>query len=170
MDNVPFGFALLCGGFFLIITLALGGGLIFFSKRSKKKADMSQGWPNVAGKVILSEVRESASTDDDGYTRYSYFPRVEYSYSVAGQHFDSKRLSFGGVTGTSSPDKAQETINKYPVGSPVTVYYNPENPSEGVIERVAGGSKLAMTMGIILLIISFFIACPLLIGVIRNFL
>ncbi len=170
MNNLPFGFALICGGFFLVITLALGGGLIFFSKRSKKKADLSQGWPSVGGKVILSEVRQSANTDEDGYTSYSYYPRVEFAYMVAGQSYESKRLSFGGVTGTSNPDKAQETVNKYPVGSPVTVYYNPEKPSEGVIERVAGGSRLALIMGIILLIISFFIACPLLIGVIRNFL
>lgn len=170
MDKVPFGFALLCGGFFLVITLALSGGLIFFSLRSKKKAGSSQGWPATNGKVIVSEVRESASTDDDGYTRYSYYPRVEFSYVVAGQSYSSKSISFGGVQGSSKTAKAEETINKYPVGAPVTVYYNPQKPFEGVIERSAGSSKLAMTMGIILLVISFLIACPLMIGVIRNFL
>ena len=170
MDKMPFGFALLCGGFFLIITLALGGGLIFFSMRSKKKAGLSQGWPTTGGKVIVSEIRESASTDDDGYTNYTYYPRVEFSYVVAGQSYSSKRISFGGVQGSSNQAKAQETINKYPVGTPVTVYYNPQKPPEGVIERSAGSSKLAMVMGIILLVISFLIACPLMIGVIRNFL
>ena len=170
MEKVPFGFALLCGGFFLIITLVLSGGLIFYSIRSKKKAGMSQSWPASDGKVIVSEIRESASTDDDGYTSYSYFPHVEFSYAVAGQKYSSNRISFGGVQGSSKQTKAQQTVNKYPIGTPVTVYYDPQKPSEGVIERSAGSSKLAMTMGIILMVISFLIACPLVIGVIRNFL
>ena len=170
MDKFPVGFFLICGGFFFVVTLAVGTGLILLSRRNKKKAEISQSWPTTGGKVVLSEIRESTSTDDDGYTSTTFFPRVEFSYTVAGQIYESKKLSFGGVMANSNPAKAQETIDKYPVGSSVTVYYNPEKPSEGVIERTAGPSNLLMIIGGILLGISSIFACLLLVAVVRNFL
>jgi len=170
MDQLPMGFALLCGGFFLLFTLAGGIALIWYSANSKKKAGASQHWPSAPGRITVSDVRQSSSTDDDGHISYSYYPRVEYEYSAAGQTYTSKQVAFGGVKGYGSPDKARADLGKYPVGQPVTAFYNPEKPSEAVLERIAGpGAKTAKIIGIILLVVSFCIACPLAIGVVRNF-
>jgi hypothetical protein len=170
MDQLPFNFAFVCGGFFFLLTLAIGAGLLVYSANSKKKAGASQLWPGAPGTVTVSEVRQSSSTDDDGHITFSYYPRVEYTYTAAGQSYTSKQVAFGGERGYGSPDRARQDLAKYPAGSAVTAYYNPEKPSEAVLERAAGsGAKTAKTMGIIVLVMSFCIACPLLIGVIRNF-
>jgi hypothetical protein len=170
MDKFPVIFGLICGGFFLIITLAAGIALLVYSANSKKKAGASQQWPNTSGTIFVSEVRQSASTDEDGHTSYSYYPHVEYSYTISGQTYTAKQIAFGGVKGFNNSNKAQTILSKYPVNAHVLVFYNPQKPVEAVLERVAGeGAKTAKTIGIILLVISVLIACPLLIGVIRNF-
>jgi hypothetical protein len=120
--------------------------------------------------VFVSEVRQSASTDDDGRTRYTYYPHIEYTYPISGQAYNSKQIAFGGAQGFNSPNQAQSTLAKYPINSPVQVFYNPQNPSEAVLERAAGGgAKTTQVIGVILLVLSVLIACPLLIGLIRNF-
>ena len=170
MDKLPLGFGLICGGFFFLITLAGGILLILLSAKSKKKAGASQQWPNVPGMISVSELRQSTNTDDDGHISYAYYPHVEYSYSILGQSYTSKQIAFGGVRGFNNPNQAQTALVKYPVNTPVQVFYNPQNPSEAVLERIAGeGAKGTKVIGIILLVLSVLIACPLLIGLIRNF-
>jgi hypothetical protein len=170
MNDLPASLGLICGGFFFLITFVIGLVLLLNSTRSKKKAGASQQWPGVPGSIVVSEVRQSSSTDDDGHTSYSYYPHVEYSYAVLGQQYSGKQVSFGGVVGTGNPKNAQVMIAKYPLNSPITVYYNPQNPAEAVLERAAGaGAKTSKTIGIILLVLSALIACPLLIGLFRNF-
>lgn len=169
MESVPFYFAVICGGFFFLILLVLGGGLVFYSLRSRKKADQSHGWPSTNGKVIVSETRESKSTNEDGKTKVSYYPHIEYTYEVNGQHFTSKQISFGGVLGYSDRTKVLAKLEHYPVGSIVLAFYNPEKPAEAVVEQTSGGAKWAMVVGIIVLVMAVCIAAGLLIGAIRNF-
>ena len=164
---VPMSFALICGGFFVLVLLALGGGLIFYGLRSRQKAEASQSWPSTTGQIIRSEVKQSANTDDDGNTSYSYYPSVEYTYQITGQTYTSKRLVFGALKGYGSSAKAVADLQPYSLGGQVTVYYNPENPSEAVLERKAGALSGMMIIGIICVVLSLCIACPLLIGVIN---
>lgn len=169
MEQMPFYFALICGGFFFLVLLILGGGLVFYSARSRKKADQSQGWPSTNGKIIVSEIRESKSTDEDGRTKVTYYPHIEYAYEVNGQNYVSKQISFGGVLGYNDPAKVRTTLDHYPVGSIMLAFYNPEKPAEAVVEQTSGGAKWALIVGIIILAISSCIAIGLLVGAIRNF-
>lgn len=169
MANGPLWFGLICGGFFFLVTLVLGAGLIYFSIRSKKKADASQGWPGVTGKVLAATVRESINRDEDGNETVSFYPQVEYTYEVNGQDLRSKRLSFGGVVAQKSREKVQAILQQYPIDSTVLVYYNPANPSEAVIERTAGGAKWALVVGIIVLVIAACIGLVMLVSLVRNF-
>lgn len=110
------------------------------------------------------------STDEDGHNSYSYYPHVEYTYTLSAQSYTAKQIAFGGVKGFNNPGKAQAALAKYPLNAPARVFYNPQKPAEAVLERIAGeGAKTAKIMGIILLVLSGLIACPLLIGIIRNF-
>jgi hypothetical protein len=169
MDKLPLGFGMLCGGFFFLLTLIGGILLILYSEKSKKKVNASQFWPNINGTTTVSEVRQSSSTDDDGNTSYSYYPHVEYSYAVAGNNFIGKQIAFGGVQGFTSPSNAQAAVNKYPINTPVWIFYNPQNPAESVLERtLSDAGKVARIIGILLVILSVLIACPLIIGLFRN--
>jgi hypothetical protein len=167
-DLFPILFANLCGGIFVLALLGLGIYLIMFGMRSKKKAEESQGWPATNGTITATEVKRSVNRDDDGHESYAYYPAVEYTYQVGTQTFTSKRLGFGGILAQKDPSVAQKAIQRYPVGGPVTVYYDPAKPSDAVLERQAGGLKWALVVGSLCLLLSLCIACPLLFGLISN--
>lgn len=168
MASFPLLFGLLCGGFFFLITLALGVGLIIFSNRSKKKADASLTWPSVPGRVISANVRESINRNDDGLETTSYYPQVEYTYEVNGQDLISKKLSFGGIIAQKTRDTVVTHLAQYPAGSTVLVYYNPLNPGEAVIERTQAGARWALVVGLILVGIAACIGLMGLVSLIRN--
>jgi hypothetical protein len=95
-------------------------------------------WPSTAGKVVVSEaeVREVKVIDserEDGFRmEQRNFANVVYEYSVAGKKLRNNRVSIGEDRGNF---QLAETVAKYPVGSIVTVYYNPRHPNEAVLER-----------------------------------
>ncbi len=59
-------------------------------------------------------------------------PSVAYEYMLDGKTFCGKRISLAEVI----PEGEIETIpNRYPMGASVTVYYDPANPCQAVLER-----------------------------------
>ncbi|MBN2148671.1 MAG: DUF3592 domain-containing protein [Anaerolineales bacterium] len=164
----PLAFAVLCGGIFILASWGIGIFLIFSSLRSRQKAQDSLSWSSTAGQITNAEVKESVSVDDDDRRRYAYYPSVHYAYQVNGQAYTSKRISFGGVIGYNSPQKAEAYLAHFPVGSQASVYYNPQNPSEAVLERTAGGSRWGMIVGLVCLAIGACITCGLAVGIINN--
>jgi hypothetical protein len=98
----------------------------------------ARGWPSTAGKVVVSnaEVREVKVIDSEreGGFRMEQrnFANVIYEYSVAGKKLRNNRVSIGEDRGDF---QIAETIAKYPVGTIVTVYYNPRHPERAVLER-----------------------------------
>lgn len=144
--------------------IAIGVLLIRKNAKSKKKASEALAWPTVLGRITRSEVERSESTDEDG-TSYSYTPRIEYAYTVMGQNYTSKQVVFGGFSGMGSPKKPQLVASKYPLNDSVTVFYNPANPHEAVLEQAVGsGAKGALIGGIILIAVSILMGLPVLIA------
>jgi Protein of unknown function (DUF3592) len=95
-------------------------------------------WPSTPGKVVTSnsEVREVKVLDSDRESGHKLEPRnfanIVYEYSVSGQTLRNNRVSIGEDRGNVEVAK---TIARYPVGTIVTVYYNPLHPLEAVLER-----------------------------------
>lgn len=114
-------------GFVLFILNAVFLGIIFFMRR--KMAAVSQ-WPSTMGSVLSSRV-EQRSSSEGGYTDY---PVVQYSYQVGGQTFQTIKLAPGPEVGGTG---ARKVVARYPAGAQVMVFYNPQNPSEAVLERKA---------------------------------
>ena len=113
-------------GFVLLILNVVFLGIIYFMR--KKMAVVSQ-WPSTMGTVMMSRVETRSS--GDGYTDY---PVVQYSYQVGGQAYQNMKLAPGPEVGGSGTRKV---VAKYPSGAQVMVFYNPQNPSEAVLERNA---------------------------------
>lgn len=121
---------LLVAGILALVLLILNAiflGVIFFMRR--KMAAVSQ-WPSTMGTVMMSTI-EQRSSSDSGYTDY---PVVQYSYQVGGQAYQSYKLAPGPEVGGTG---ARKVVARYPAGAQVMVFYNPENPSEAVLERKA---------------------------------
>ena len=90
----------------------------------------SRRWPSARGRVTRSAVvpgrRDQASYD------------VRYGYEAYGRRYDGSRVRFGGAI-SSNRAVARETVNRYPHGSAVTVYYHPRKPNIATLERRASG-------------------------------
>lgn len=146
----------------LVILLFIGIGvlLIVLYKRGKKKAIQSLTWPETTGTIIQSRVATEYSTmggDDDEHAggQPMYFADVQYTYRVEEMLYISERLSFGGKRQYSNPQKAEEEAARYPEGSTVAVFYDPEKHKSSVLERSAKGSGAFLAAGIVFLGIGF---------------
>ena len=115
-------------GFVLLILNAIFLGIIFSTRR--KMAAVSQ-WPSTMGTVLMSTLERRRSSDNGGYTNY---PVVQYSYQVGGQMYQGMKLAPGPEVGGSG---AGSVVARYPAGAQVMVFYNPQDPSDAVLERKA---------------------------------
>jgi hypothetical protein len=114
-------------GFVLLILNIVFLAIIFFMRR--KMAQVSQ-WPSVMGTVITSGIEQRHSSEG-GYTDY---PVVQYSYQISGQAYQGYKLAPGPEMGGSG---ARKVVARYPSGAQVMVFYNPQNPSDAVLEKKA---------------------------------
>ncbi|MGB8980394.1 MAG: DUF3592 domain-containing protein [Anaerolineales bacterium] len=139
----------------LLPLLFVGVGLILIYTyfRNLARVRDSAGWPTSQGTVVESRVRESTSQDQDGFTSTSYFPEVRYLYHVLGSEYEGNMITFGSQSG-GAQNKVVEVINRYPTGSTVTVYYDPEKPSMAVLERSV--SKGLLVSGVVCIAIGIF--------------
>ena len=115
--------------------------------RARRQAQASLGWPAVEGEILEAYVRREEETDADGEWRVTYFPEVRYAYRVLGQEYVGNQITFGGTLGGSSPARARAVVARYPEGERVTVYYNPDNPQEAVLERKVAAPWLLLVVG-----------------------
>jgi len=113
--------------FVLFILNAIFLAVIYFMRR--KMAAVSQ-WPSTMGTVMMSTI-EQRSSSEGGYTDY---PVVQYSYQINGQTYQSLKLAPGPEVGGTG---ARKVVARYPAGAQVMVFYNPQNPSDAVLERKA---------------------------------
>ena len=130
MPDLPwFAYAILLGPLALLLGAAIYKTL---------QVRAARAWPSVAGKVVVSgaEVRKVKVMDSNRAEGHRFeernFANIVYEYPVAGKKLRNNRVSIGEDLGNF---EVAETIAKYPVGAVVTVYYNPRNPKEAVLER-----------------------------------
>jgi hypothetical protein len=114
-------------GLIFILMNAVFLGILFFTQR---KVSAINNWPSIPGTVVSSQV-VSRSDGEGGTTDY---PAVTYSYSVVGSNYKGSKIAPGMEVGGMG---AAKTVARYPVDSKVTVYYNPENPADAVLEKKA---------------------------------
>ena len=93
----------------------------------------SVGWAAVSGRIIKSRMVKSRGSN--GETAWQ--PEVQYQYEVAGKSFSGARIAYHLSGGTTAGASAM-TLNEYPVGQTVTVYYDPAAPARAALENGAG--------------------------------
>ncbi|MGD8569916.1 MAG: DUF3592 domain-containing protein [Gammaproteobacteria bacterium] len=104
------------------------------------RARKTQQWPSVEGTI------EESFMDNK-----ELFPRISYSYAIDGQAY-KRSMEFPGDV-TPSQEFARSYLEKYPLGSQVKVYYNPENPDVTTLEPGVGkGDWLVLAIGLGMLI------------------
>lgn len=132
--------------------LAVVGGVgAFLSARDLVRGRSSASWPTTLGEVVYASIEQHMDSDSDGSTSVTYKAKVVYNYQVGGQALVGDRRRFSDSS-SNNARRAQEAINRYPMGTQVTVYYDPNNPEICVLEpgaSVGGFIALVITLGLL---------------------
>lgn len=91
--------------------------------RAFQRGKTTQQWPSVTGEI--SETRLASAEND-------LLPDIRFSYTIETQSHQG-RLEFPAGT-MPMPGFAQNQLEKYPLGSAVSVYYNPQQPEQATLE------------------------------------
>lgn len=120
------------------IPLAIGGLVGAYQGSDQVwTAWSARAWPTVEGEVVHSRLTGRAFD-------------VRYRYTVDGAALESRRVHVGQFSGLEG--YARAIAARYPTGSPVLVYYDPDEPSSAVLEhRVPWTSLLLTVIGVVLL-------------------
>ncbi|MDE1861151.1 MAG: DUF3592 domain-containing protein [Candidatus Micrarchaeota archaeon] len=129
----------------------------------------SSSWATSQGVITHSSViveQPSGSSCARGCPpRYS--PLITYSYNVNGKVLDGTNVTFfNNYDNVFGFNYAYQIVSEYPVGSNVTVHYNPSNPSEVVLQ--AGFSFIGLFIPIIGIVLFLGSCFALYMIIIRN--
>jgi hypothetical protein len=122
----------------------------------------SNYWPTTTGVITSAEV-QNYTTQSQNTTIKRHRPStttlyqavVVYEYQVDGRSYVSDQVAFDHKSSLSIPDFAQQTVARYPVGQPVTVYYSPNDPAVAVLEPgLNAGVFFTLGFGLIFLTVA----------------
>ncbi len=122
---------LILGALFLLIVLFLP--FVFMTLRALTRILFSLSWRRTDGEVILSRVQDFYRSTGEGSTHY-FRPVVQYRYKVEDKNYTSTRLSWSGRekdekrSGIFPKRRAEGVLKDYPVGTSVSVRYDPARP------------------------------------------
>lgn len=106
-------------------------------KQDQTLVQASQTWQTTHGKIISSQVGTSARSMDRR-SPPKYYPELTYEYVVDEHTYRGERRGIGGEIGLAE-NAARDIVARYPAGAAVTVYYDPAQPSEALLERAVTG-------------------------------
>jgi len=98
---------------------------------TQRKMNAVKNWSTTMGTVSSSYLERRRSSNNRGSTNY---PVVHYSYQVGGQAYQGTRIAPGMEVGGTGAGKV---VERYPIGAQVMVFYDPQNPSDAVLESKA---------------------------------
>ncbi len=120
---------------FLVLGIPLLASARHFYRAWKQYrwAKQSARWAVTTGTITHAALREEKHTpDDDSAPFYTYHPEIRYTYIAEGKTHEGSRVQFGGFPDFTQAE-AQEILAQYPVGAQVTVYYDPDQPTNAVL-------------------------------------
>lgn len=124
-------FSLLRNGVLVLVGLLVVSLLLRRYFQSRRGAGVCRGWPATTGQVLHSSVQRRRKIGN----KTAAYPAVVYRYEVQGASFQSDRI-FPGLAAGGDWFAARK-VSQYPAGKAVTVYFNPLNPAESVLEKRA---------------------------------
>lgn len=134
-------FALFLGG--------LGIFLIIFAQRYRPGDEECRSWPKSQGVVIENEIITELTPSG----RKSYIPVVRYIFLANHRMVQGRKICVGLPHHFSRQKKAQQLLGNYPPGCKVSVFFNPLNPEEAVLERIIYDPKQCLILGTIFIIL-----------------
>ncbi len=127
------------GLIFAAIMLLVAIGTMCWGLSMIVDAGNNTGWPTTQGVVISASVDKEirTRTNSSGIRTQGtvYVPRIAYRYTVNDQEYTSTTIGY-----STSEVRYGIDSGEYAPGKPITVYYNPEDPSDAVLVTGFSGS------------------------------
>jgi hypothetical protein len=98
----------------------------------RRKEVSTRGWPQTSGTIVTSRNQRQYA----GAGREEVLPIIEYEFEYNGKLLKSSHWRIGNYS-VGNSNSAQAVTSRYPVGTSVTVYVNPDNPTNSVLEHGA---------------------------------
>lgn len=112
------------GGFGVVLIM-----LIFAIITTGRQKSALKEWQSTTGIITASALERRSRGTNRGYANYA---AIRYSYQAGGQAYQGTKFDLGPAL---RDKEAKKLIARYPVNTQVTVFYNPQNPSEAVLEK-----------------------------------
>jgi uncharacterized protein DUF3592 len=132
------GLVILVGGLLGLVPLGLEWG----------SADASSDWPSTRGAVTSSSL--SSTKHVRAGSSETWTVHVSYSYKVGGASHVGTAIHKGGFPSYDSKSEARAVLSRYGEGAAVTVFYDPSNPSDAVLEPGVGAATGSLGVGALL--------------------
>jgi hypothetical protein len=110
-----------------LVSIGSVGGLA--ASIAKIRARRQRLWPTAPGNITESRVEHKSE---------SFYPVVRYAYEYCGETYVGKKICSFEITGNWR-STADRWVRRYPEGSLVTVFVDPMDPHNAVLEP--GGDK-----------------------------
>ena len=139
----------------LVFGLVLGGVGVYRYRIGKE----SSQWPSVQGQITYAHAQSRKTNKGN-----QYLPNITYTYSINGKKYTGKR-----ITASDEYQKtlmgAQDILKTYPVGGQVSVYYDPANPGESLLDRGRPKNVFVLIGGAVL---CFFLAIAIVVSAMKK--
>ena len=129
----------------------VGLGLLLFGLFQVRKVRASRNWLMAPGMVQEVLVEYSAATGEDDSD--SYTPVVKYGFGAGGRPYLGSRIRFD-AKAFQSDAKARAAVAGFRPGLPVTVFYNPANPADCVLERRNSTGWVLLIVGAVIVLLA----------------
>ncbi|MBX3382273.1 MAG: DUF3592 domain-containing protein [Phycisphaeraceae bacterium] len=130
------------------VAIGAGVGAVVYDIRLHMKVAATRHWLAAQGVIQEGRVRRHGSGSSfqspESHSAGVFAAHIVYEYPVGGVKHRGDVIAPGGVVSTSLREHAERWLAEYPVGSRVTVYYNPQNPAESCLRREKHGTLLTM--------------------------
>ncbi len=129
----------------------VGLGLFLLGLFQVRKLRASRNWLMTSGMVreVLVECQVASDSEDSD----SYTPVVKYGFGVAGKPHLGTRIRFD-AKAFQSDAAARASVAGFRPGVPVTVFYNPANPADCVLERRNTSGWVFLILGAVIVLLA----------------
>lgn len=148
-------FIIIFGVLPIIVLGGIGIYLLFSWRKKKSEALKSQSWLATTGEITGLNINTTGSLHGGD----EYLAVIRYKYVVSDQVYHSQRYSFGKEPKFLVYTEAGIFLDQYQQGDQISIFYNPEDPAQAVLNKELQVGKGRLVAGILCILPTFCLLC-----------
>ncbi|QPJ61359.1 MAG: DUF3592 domain-containing protein [Candidatus Nitronauta litoralis] len=121
-----------------------------------REVQRAMAWARADGEITKSKIVMKDSQAGMNSPNKTFKAEIIYKYTAGKRSYRNSRICLGGQLQLSLRGKAEDYCGRYPVGQTVSVYYDPDNPSDSCLERREETSIMYLVIGVVFAIVGIF--------------